>query len=150
MNMTPAISACLLAGLTMAGCTTEQLVLHKSALTTELRKETTTGMALPAGCPTLIKSLPATQTSLTVSYFEPNKSQNDTSLTDLAYTTIYLSAKGTPTTAIRVWTNDPRGGAQVTINDIPAPATEVGLCVTATNWAGKESSPTSPTPLTPH
>ncbi len=73
MNMTTATCACLLVGLTSGGCETEQLMLQKSALTTELRKETTTGMALPAGCPTLIKSLPATQTSLTVSYLEPTQ-----------------------------------------------------------------------------
>lgn len=146
MNMTTATCACLLVGLTSAGCETEQLMLQKSALTTELRKETTTGMALPAGCPTLIKSLPATQTSLTVSYLEPTKSQNGALLTDLAYTTIYLSAKGTPTTAIRVWTNDPHGGAQVTISDIPVTASEIGLCVTATNWAGKESLSASTNP----
>lgn len=146
MNRTTAISACLLAGLTSAGCETEQLLLQKSALSTELRKETTTGMALPAGCPTLIKSLPATQTSLTVSYIEPTKSQNGLLLTDLAFTTIYLSAKGVPATAIRVWTNDPHGGAQVTISDIPVTASEIGLCVTATNWAGKESLSASTTP----
>ena len=106
MNQARAISVYLLVGLIHAGCETEQLILQKSALTTELRKETTTGMALPAGCPTLIKSVPATQTSLTVSYLEPTKNQNGTLLTDLAYTTIYLSAKGSPTAAIRVWTNE--------------------------------------------
>ena len=146
MNMTTATFTCLLIGLTGAGCETEQLMLQKSALTTELRKETTSGMALPAGCPTLIKSLPATQTSLTVSYLEPTTSQNGALLTDLAYTTIYLSAEGSPTTAIRIWTNDPHGGAQVTISDIPVAASEIGLCVTATNWARKESSPVSPKP----
>ncbi|MDO9119885.1 MAG: hypothetical protein Q7U39_18155 [Nitrospira sp.] len=146
MNMTTATCACLLLGLTSAGCETEQLLLKKSALTTELRKETTRGVSLPAGCPTLIKSLPATQTSLTVSYIEPTKSQNGVLLTDLAYTTIYLNAKGVPTTAIRVWTNDPHGGAQVTISDIPVTASEIGLCVTATNWAGKESLSASTTP----
>ena len=79
-------------------------------------------------------------------YLEPTKSQNGALLTDLAYTTIYLSAKGTPTTAIRVWTNDPHGGAQVTISDIPVPTSEIGLCVTATNWAGKESLSASTKP----
>ncbi len=146
MNLTTATCACLLLVLTSAGCETEQLILQKSALTTELRKETTTGMALPAGCPTLIKSLPATQTSLTVSYLEPTKSQNGVVLTDLAYTTIYLNAKGAPTTAIRVWTNDPHGGAQVTISNIPVATSEIGLCVTATNWAGKESLSASTKP----
>ena len=37
--------------------------------------------------------------------------------------------------AIRIWTNDPHGGALVTIHNVPAPAQELGLCVTATNWA---------------
>lgn len=133
-------------GLSSAGCETDHLLLQKSALSTELRKETTKGVPLPAGCPTLIKSLPPAQTSLTVSYLEPTKSQNGAVLTDLAYTTIYLSSKDLPTTAIRVWTNDPHGGAQVTISDIPIATPEIGLCVTATNWARKESSPIASKP----
>jgi hypothetical protein len=47
--------------------------------------------------------------------------------------------------AIRVWTNDAHGGAFVTIRDIPVPAQELKLCVTATNWDRKESRPTVPT-----
>lgn len=146
MNQARTIYVCLFVGLIGTGCETEQLSLQKSAMTTELRKETRTGMTLPAGCPALTKSFPATQTSLTVSYLEPTKNQNGALLTDLAYTTIYLSAKGSPTTAIRIWTNDARGGAQVTISDIPVTASEIGLCVTATNWAGKESLMPSATP----
>lgn len=145
MKMKATVCACLFVQLTSAGCETE-LRLQKSALTTELQKETTTGVPLPGGCPTLTKSLPATQTSLTVTYLEPKVNQIGSPLTDLAYTTIYVSAKNSPPSAIRVWTNDPRGGALVTISDIPVPGREVGLCVTATNWARKESAPAAPLP----
>jgi hypothetical protein len=54
------------------------------------------------------------------------------------------SAKG-PAQVIHVWTNDAHGGALVTIHDVPVPAQEVGICVTATNWARKESLPALPT-----
>ena len=137
------------AGLTLAACETlSPNVLEKSARG-ELRNETTVGVPLPPDCPTLTTSLPAEKTSITVSYQEPTTNQDQAPLTDLAYTTIYVSSSKSPPQAIRVWTNDAHGGALVTIRDIPVPAQELGVCVTATNWARKESllaSPTKPKP----
>ena len=81
---------------------------------------------------------------MTVSYQEPTVNESGVPLKDLAYTTIYVSAPEAQTKSIRVWTNDPHGGARSTISDIPAPAQGLGLCVTATNWAREESSPSPP------
>jgi hypothetical protein len=80
-----------------------------------------------------------------VSYQEPTTNQNGVPLTELGYTTIYVSSPKGPAQAIHVWTNDAHGGALVTIHDVPVPAQEVGICVTATNWARKESLPAVPT-----
>lgn len=128
----------------VVGCDKDQRVLQKSAQGQELLKETTVGVALPPGCPNHTVTLPAGRTTLTASYQEPTASQNGTPLTDLAFTTIYLSAPGVPSKSIRVPTSNARGGALVTIHDIPAPAQTVGICVTATNSARKESAPTQP------
>jgi hypothetical protein len=125
----------------LTACETGQLLLEKNAQGDELRKETTVGVPLPPSCPTLTTSLPAGKTTVTVSYQEPTTSQNGAPLTDLAYTTIYLSWPKAQTKAIRMWTNDAHGGALVTIRDIPVPAQELGLCVTATNWDRKELGP---------
>ena len=133
----------------LAGCQTGQALLGKNAQSDELRKETTLGVPLPPGCPTHTRALPAGQTHLTVSYQEPNVDEHNVPLKDLAYTTIYVSAPHKSAQAIRVWTNDPHGGALVTIHNVPAPAQEVGLCVTATNRARKESLPAPPTKPTP-
>jgi len=130
------------AGLSFSACETMQSnALDKSALSQELRKETMSDVPLPSGCPTLTTSLPAGQTSVTVSYREPATDQTGAPLADLAYTTIYLSGRQTKTKAFRIWTNDAHGGALVTIRDIPVVDQEFGLCVTATNWARKESPP---------
>jgi hypothetical protein len=141
--MNPYAGAGLILVTTMAltSCGTRQMLLEKNAQSDELRRETTVDVPLPSGCPTHTKSLPAGRTYLTVSYYEPTTDANNVPLKDLAYTTIYVSAPQSSAQAIRVWTNDPHGGALVTIHDVPAPTQEVMLCVTATNWARKESPP---------
>lgn len=125
----------------LVGCETGPEVLEKSAQDEELRKETTVGVPLPSGCPTMTVTLSPGKTSMTVSYHEPTTDSKGAPLKDLAYTTLYVSSSKGPVQAIRVWTNDSQGGALVTIQDVVAPAQEVGLCVTATNWARKESGP---------
>jgi hypothetical protein len=146
IGMNPYSPTGLLLAATMAltGCATGQMHLEKNAQSDELRKETAVDAPLPSGCPTHTMSLPAGQTHLTVSYQEPTVDENNVPLKDLAYTTIYVSAPNSTAQAIRVWTINPRGGARVTIHNVPAPAQELGLCVTATNWARKESLPSSP------
>ena len=147
----------LTATMALAGCGTgqallgknAQALLEKNAQSDELRKETTVGVPLPPGCPTHTRALPAGQTHLTVSYQEPTVNEHNVPLKDLAYTTIYVSAPHSSAQAIRIWTNDPHGGALVTIHNVPAPAQELGLCVTATNWARQESVPAPPTQPTP-
>ena len=140
-------ATCLLvaAMMALAACETGQMLLEKNAQGDELRNETTVGVPLPPGCPTLTTSLPAGKTTLTVSYQEPTTNQNGALLTDLAYTTVYLSSPKAQTKAIRIWTNDAHGGALAVIRDIPVSAQELGLCVTATNWARNESPPAPPT-----
>ena len=138
-------SLLLTATMALAGCQTGQALLGKNAQSDELRKETTVGVPLPPGCPTHTRALPAGQTHLTVSYQEPTIDEHNVPLKDLAYTTIYVSAPHKTAQAIRIWTNDPQGGALVTIHNVPAPAQELGLCVTATNWARQESVPAPPT-----
>ena len=145
MNPYSATGLLLAATMALTACETGQRLLEKNALSDELRKETTVGVPLPPGCPTQTRSLPAGQTHFTVSYQEPIANENNVPLNDLAYTTIYVNAPHGTTQAIRVWTNDPHGGALVTIHDVPAPAQELGLCATATNWARKESVPAPPT-----
>ena len=137
---TMALTACE-TGQTLLG----QMLLEKDAQDDELRKETTTGVSLPPGCPTHTVSLQAGRTHFTVSYQEPTTDQNNVPLKDLAYTTIYLSSPKSTAQAIRVWTNDSHGGALVTIHNILAPAQELGVCVTATNFDRKESGPAPPT-----
>ena len=139
----------LTATMALAGCGTGQALLGKNAQSDELRKETTVGVPLPPGCPTHTRALSTGQTHLTVSYQEPNVDENNIPLKDLAYTTIYVSAPHRTAQAIRIWTDDPHGGALVTIHNVPAPAQELGLCVTATNWARQESVPAPPTQPTP-
>ena len=145
MNIHAATCILLAATMALTACETGQMLLEKNAQGAELRKETTVGVPLPPGCPTLTTSLPAGQFGLTVSYQEPTTSQTGDPLANLAYTTIYLSWPKAQTKAIRIWTNDAHGGALVTIRDIPVPAQELGLCVTATNWTRQESPPTPPT-----
>jgi hypothetical protein len=139
----------LTATMALAGCGTGQALLGKNAQSDDFRKETTVGVPLPPGCPTHTRALPAGQTHLTVSYQEPNVDEDNVPLKDLAYTTIYVSAPHSSAQAIRVWTNDPHGGAHITIHNVLAPAQEVGLCVTATDWARNESVPAPPTPPKP-
>lgn len=135
----------LVATMALTACETGPMLLEKNALGTELQKETTAGSPLPHDCPTLNTSLPAGQSSLTVSYQEPTTSQAGDPLDNLAYTTIYLSWPKAQAIAIRIWTNDAHGGARVTIHNIPIYARELGLCATATNWARQESPPALPT-----
>ena len=137
-----ALTACALGQVSLG---IGQRHLEKNAQSEELRKETTEGVPPPPGCPTYTRGFPAGQTHLTVSYQEPTTDENNVPLKDLAYTTIYVSAPHSTAQAIRVWTNDPHGGALVTIHDILAPAQKVEFCVTATNWARKESAPALPT-----
>jgi hypothetical protein len=134
----------LAAGMALTACGTGHALLEKNAQDAELQKETTAGVPLPPGCPTLITSSSAGQSGLTISYQEPKTSQAGKPLADLAYTTIYLTWPKAQTSAIRIWTNNAHGGALVTIHNIPVPAQELGLCVTATNSSGQESSPASP------
>ena len=133
------------AGLTLVACgTVLSNVLEKNAQGDELRKETMVGVPIPPSCPTLTTTLPAEKTSITVYYQEPKTTQAGNPLANLAYTTIYLSWPNAQPKAIRIWTNDAHGGALVTVRDIPVTAQELGLCVTATNWARQESSPAPP------
>ncbi|ULA65765.1 MAG: conserved exported protein of unknown function [Nitrospira sp.] len=141
MTRTTVLGFSLTVLLALAGCETDQALLQKSAQEQDLRNETTVGTHLPPGCPTQTASFPAGQPTFTASYQEPAVDQKGAPLTDLAFTTIYISAAETPTTAMRVWTNDAHGGASVTVHDIPLPARNIGLCVTATNWSRKESGP---------
>jgi len=134
----------LAATMALTACEMGQMLLEKNAQGDELQKETTIGVPLPPGCPTFTTSLPAGQSGLTVSYQEPTTSQAGDLLANLAHTTIYLSWPNAQTKAIRIWTNDAHGGALVTVRDIPVPAQELGLCVTATNWARQESPPAPP------
>ncbi|HSL03998.1 MAG TPA: hypothetical protein VK901_10720 [Nitrospiraceae bacterium] len=148
MNPYSATGLLLAATMALTACATGatgQRPLEKNAQSDELRKETTVGVPLPPGCPTQTMSLPAGQTHLTVSYQEPTADEHNIPLKDLAYTTIYVSAPHSTAQAIRVWTNNPHGGARVTIHNVAAPAQAVELCVTATNWARKESAPAPPT-----
>lgn len=145
MNVDRAKFILLAAGLTLSACeSVSSSVLEKSALSHELRNETASVVQLPAGCPTLTASAQAGKKGLTVSYQEPTTNQKGVPLEDLAYTTIYLSSPKGPAQAIHIWTNDRHGGAYVTISDVPVPDQKVGVCVTATNSAGKESGPASP------
>ncbi|MDF0644387.1 MAG: hypothetical protein P0111_10170 [Nitrospira sp.] len=140
---------CALVTLALLSAACETLnseTLVKDALSEELRKETTLDSVLPSGCPTLTMSLPEGKQRVIVSYREPSQDEHGIALTTLAFTTIYLTGPQSKTTAFRIWTNDARGGAQVTVNDIPVSDREVGVCVTATNWGRKESSPGTATP----
>jgi hypothetical protein len=137
----------LLTGLALAACeTTGSGGLVKNAQSDELRNETTLGVTLPPGCATITTSIPAGKKNVTVSYREPTMDQNGAAPQRLAYTTVYLSSPKGQAQAIRVWTNNPQGGALVTINNVAPPAQEFVLCVTATNWARKESAPALLTP----
>ena len=143
---TMTLTACALGQMSLG---TGREPLKKNAQSDELRKETTVGVPLPPGCATHTRARSAGQTHLTVSYQEPTKDKNGVQLKELAYTTIYVAALHSAAQAIRVWTNDPKGGAHITIHNVQAPAQEVALCVTATNWARQESEPAPPTQPTP-
>ena len=133
----------LVAGLILAACENGPRIIDKNAQSDEIRKETTVGVVLPPGCPTLTASVPAGKKVFTISYQEPKTDQSGVPLTDLSYTTIYLSSSQGQTQSIRIWTTDPRGGAIVTVHNIAPPAQQFGICATATNLAKKESSPVS-------
>ncbi len=136
-------------GLLSAGCQTlDTKVLDKSASSDDLKKETTLDPVLPSGCPSLTASIPEGQNKMSVSYREPTLDQNGAPLTTLAFTTLYVSGAQSKTTAFRIWTNDARGGALVTVREIPVPNRETGICVTATNWGRKESQPAAAAPPT--
>jgi len=136
-------------GLLTAGCQVlDTNVIEKTAASQELRKETTVDPVLPSGCPTVTMSIPEGRTTMVVSYREPTLDQNGAPLTTLAYTTVYVSGAQSKTAAFRIWTNDARGGALVTIRDIPVQEREAGVCVTATNWGQKESKPAAAAPQT--
>ena len=125
-------------------------VLEKNAQADELRQETSFGVPMPPGCSQVSLAKPPGKNDLTVSYQEPTTDQNGAPLTELAFTTVYLSSGDGSAQAIRVWTNDPHGGAKVTIHHVVPPADKFALCVTATNWARIESPPEVPqTPAIP-
>lgn len=146
MNRDSAMWLLLAAGMALTACETgpSRRVLEMNAQGSELQNETKPVETLPDGCPTLPTPLPAGKTRITVFYQEPTTNEKGVPLTDLLYTTIYLSSLERAQ-AIHVWTNDPHGGASVTIRDVAVPAQEVKLCVTATNWDRKESRPAVPT-----
>ena len=146
MNRHFATCLVLAAGMALTACETgpSRRVLEKNAQGSELQNETMPIETLPDGCPTLPTPLPAGKTRITVSYQEPTTNEKGVPLTELRHTTIYLSSLDRAQ-AIHVWTNDPHGGAFVTIHDIAVPSQELKLCVTATNWSLKESRPAVPT-----
>lgn len=134
------------AGVATIACVPEAVVpdvLVINAQGEELRKEIMIGASLPPGCPTLTDTFLPGKSSFRVSYTEPTHRTDGTPLNDLAYTTLYVSSANSPTRAIRIWARDARGGTSVVIEDIPTLdlGTEIGLCVTATNWANQESLP---------
>lgn len=136
-------------GLLSAGCETlDSRVLDKSVSSEELKKETALDPVLPPGCPSLTISIPEGKNKIALSYREPTHDQNGAPLTTLAFTTLYVSGAQSKTTAFRIWTNDARGGALVTVREIPVPDRETGICVTATNWGQKESRPAAAAPPT--
>ena len=130
-----------LAGLALAACSTASPnILAKSAQSDELQRETLVGVSLPPGCPTLTKTFPPGTTSFVVSYEEPTHRIDGTLVSDLAFTTLYMGSPNGPARAIRVRTNNQKGGALVKLRDIPVFDQEIWLCVTATNLAQKEST----------
>jgi uncharacterized protein YceK len=132
----------LATGICLAGCeTVASKAIDKSAQSDELRRESSVAVTLPRGCPTLTAALPMGRTSVSISYEEPSTNQDGSPLTNLAYTTIYLTSPQSQPSSIRIWTDDAHGGAPVTIRDVPIASQELEVCVTATNWAGKESEP---------
>ena len=150
MNRHFATCLVLAAGMALTACETgpSRRVLEKNAQGSELRNETMPVKKLPDGCLPLPTPLAAEKPRITVSYQEPTTNQNGVPLTELDYTTIYVSSlEGAQ--AIHVWTNDSRGGAFVTIRDVAVPAQNLTLCVTATNWSRQESLPALPTQPTP-
>ena len=133
--------------LTLVGCGSMDpggKVLATSASGEKLRSKTTVGATLPAGCPAVTASVPAGQNGLTITYREPSTNATGSPLTNLLLTSIYIGVPNGQTHAIRIWTNDPRGGAIVTVRNVLPSAPEVRLCVTATNLAGQESPPAPP------
>lgn len=134
------------AGVSTIACVPQAVVpnvLVLDAQGEELRKETVIGASLPPGCPTLTHTILPGKSSFRASYTEPTHRTDGTPLNDLAYTTLYVSSANLPTRAIRIWARDANGGKSVIIEDIPTLdlGTEIGLCVTATNWANQESLP---------
>jgi hypothetical protein len=131
----------LIPAFAFSACQTVQTARVLDAQSDELRKETLFDVPLPPGCSPIPLSKPAGKKDLTVSYQEPTTDQSGAPLNELAFTTIYLNSGEGQVQAIRVWTNDPHGGAKVTIHHVVPPADKFGLCVTATNWARIESPP---------
>ncbi len=129
-------------GLLLAACSTGPRLIEKDAQSDEIRKATTLSATLPAGCPTLRATIPAGNKDVTVSYDEPTTIESGIPLTDLAYTTVYLSTSDGRVQSIKILTVNPRGGAHVKLTHVVTPAGEFGLCATATNRYSKESSPT--------
>ncbi|HKO32040.1 MAG TPA: hypothetical protein VJU54_12940 [Nitrospiraceae bacterium] len=140
----------LIPAFVLSACETVQTarVLEKDAQSDEVRKETLSGVPLPPGCSQTSLTKPTGKKDLTISYQEPTTDEKGAPLNELAYTTVYLSSGEDSAQAIRVWTNDPHGGAKVTIHHVVPPAEKFSLCVTATNWSRVESPPqTGQTPV---
>lgn len=132
----------LAVGVAIGACeTASPMIIAKNGQGNDLRISRIDGMPLPSGCPKITESLPTGKTSIAVSYSEPTNRQDGLALYDLDYTTVYVSSPNVATIAIRVWSNDARGGAHVTIREIPVVGPEVGICVTATDSRGNESAP---------
>src|SRR5262245_3064164 len=116
MNRRPVRWRLLAVWLLLSACGHTAALAEKNAQSDELRKATTTGVRLPPGCPTLTGSVPAGQKDVTITYQEPTTDQKGRPLTDLSYTTIYLTAPNSQTQAIRVRAKDPKGGDHITIS----------------------------------
>ena len=142
MKMRSANWLLLAVGVAAVACeTASSTIIAKNAQGKDLQVSRIDGLPLPSGCPKITKSIPGGETTITVSYSEPVGRQDGTALLDLAYTTVYVSSPNGKTMAIRAWSDNAGGGADVTITEIPVVGPEVGVCVTATNWRGNESMP---------
>lgn len=141
MNVRYATWLLLAVGVTVAACVPESKIVAKNSQGNYLKKEIIVGASIPTGCQKIAGSIPAGKKSFTVSYSEPKTSRDGKPLDDLAYTTLYVASPNAKTTAIRVWTNDARGGADVSVSEIPVPGPEVEICVTATDRNKNESAP---------
>lgn len=143
MNMHVANWLLFVGGIAVAACDTAPGII-KSAQSDEVRKETMVGVELPPDCLKIAETFPAGQATFDLHYREPATTQDGKVMDNLAYTTIYLRSSNGQTKAIRIPSKDSHGGASLTVRDIPVSSSEIVLCITATNYYGKESPPGFP------